>query len=169
MTAISLYPDLKAITLDQFIVDKAFRLFSDGGVLQSFRHQDIDELKKYLKAYQVEKGKAVFVEDREAGYLCMIVDGVLEVVKDTDKGQSRKISMLRAGKTVGEMSVIDGMKPSATVVAVEDSVLLVLSRKDLAAIIKANPNLAVKILVNIARIMSDRLRKTSAEFANFLS
>ena len=54
--------------------------------------------------------------------LCVIVDGAVEVRKD-----DRVIARLTAGDFFGEISLIDGEPRSATVVTVEDSVLLKLS------------------------------------------
>lgn len=57
--------------------------------------------------------------------LCIIVEGTVEVIKD-----GRAVAQMTGGDFFGEISLIDGKPRSATVVAVEDTVLLMLSASD---------------------------------------
>jgi CRP/FNR family cyclic AMP-dependent transcriptional regulator len=57
--------------------------------------------------------------------LCIIVEGTVEVIKD-----GRGVAQMTGGDFFGEISLIDGKPRSATVVAVEDTVLLMLGSSD---------------------------------------
>ena len=62
------------------------------------------------------------------------------------------------GTVLGEMAIIDGDRRSASVVADEDVQGFVLTREKFKALTESAPELAIKLLVNISRELSARLR-----------
>ena len=68
------------------------------------------------------KGTVLVREGDPGDSLCIIVDGAVDILKD-----DHVVAQLEAGDYFGELSLIDGEPRSATVVAVEDVVLLTLS------------------------------------------
>ena len=65
------------------------------------------------------------------------------------------------------MSLIDGEPRSATAVAESNCVLLVLTRERLDQLATKAPGLAYKVLLLLARLISQRLRQTSGKFVEF--
>ncbi len=63
------------------------------------------------------------------------------------------------------MSIIDLHTRSATVRALEDSIVLVLSQKNLSRIWRNHPKIYTLILMNLAREISMRLRSIDTRFA----
>ena len=90
---------------------------------------------------------------------------ILKIVPDTGEGNMEQIATLGMGETFGEMSIIDLHTRSATVRALEDSIVLVLSKKNLAHIWRIHPKIYTLILMNLAREISMRLRNIDARFA----
>jgi CRP-like cAMP-binding protein len=78
------------------------------------------------------------------------------------------IAVVEAGKTLGEMSMIDGEARFATCVAAEPTVLAVLDRENLARIIVEQPMLGAKILMELVLMLSQRLRSTSARLLQMM-
>ncbi len=68
------------------------------------------------------RGTVLVREGDPGDSLCIIVEGVVDILKD-----DHVVAQLKAGDYFGELSLIDGEPRSATVVAVEDVVLLTLS------------------------------------------
>ncbi len=134
----------------------------------AFTDNDIETLTERLVGYRAEKGDAVFVEGQKAGYLCIVIDGQLAIIKDTGTGKSRTLSNVHAGRLIGEMSLIDGEPHSATAVANEPTLLAALTEQGLAALVEDNPALGAKLYKTIAVMISHRLRKTDAELVNYL-
>ena len=73
-----------------------------------------------------------------------------------------------AGKTLGEMAVVDGEPRSATCVAKRECVLLLLTKDNFQCIVRQRPGLAVKLLVVIAKLLSQRLRQVSGVLVDYL-
>jgi len=78
------------------------------------------------------------------------------------------MAVVEAGKTLGEMSMIDGEPRFSTCVAAEPSVVAVLDRENLARIIVEQPMLGAKILMELVLMLSQRLRATSARLLQMM-
>ena len=90
---------------------------------------DYPVIQKYMFNYEYEKGAYVFKEGAHGGYMFFIVDGEVEVIKQFDTAK-HTIATLKKGRSVGEMSLIDGAPRSATARAKTALKLIVLKRED---------------------------------------
>jgi len=133
-----------------------------------FTDSELDKLSQRLVGYRAEKGDAVFVEGNKAGYLCIVIEGQLSIIKDTGTGKSRTITKVPAGRLIGEMSLIDGEPHSATAVASVPTLLAALTEQSLEALVNEDPVLGAKLYRTMAIMISHRLRRTDAELINYL-
>jgi CRP/FNR family transcriptional regulator len=136
-----------------------FKFFSD------LDREEIKMLAVWLKAYSAPVGANVFQEGSTNACLCFIVEGDIAIFKETTPNEHLKIADIRAGGTIGEMGIIDGRPLSASAIASIDSVILMITRNDFRNLVKENGNLGVKLLWNIASIISMRLRQTTGLLA----
>lgn len=133
----------------------------------AFSRPEVELLADFVHAYRARKGTTIFSEGKRDSFLCILVDGKLEVLKETD-GSQRRLATIRAGKTVGEMSIIDEQPHSATVVAATEVDLLLLTQNNLQRIADEHPRLGYKVLWRIAQQLSSRLRQTSGQLVDRL-
>jgi len=103
---------------------------------------------------------AVVVSEAEPGdALFVLVRGKVKVVLFGESGREVILSIFKApGDFFGEMALLDDAPRSATVMAVEPSTLLVLSRADFRAHVDRHPATALRILTELSR----RLRRADA-------
>ena len=78
------------------------------------------------------------------------------------------LATVEAGRTLGEMSMIDGEARFASCVAAEPAMIAVLDREALARIIVEQPLLGAKILMELVLMLSQRLRATSQRLLGLL-
>jgi CRP-like cAMP-binding protein len=138
------------------------RLFSD------LDWKDIEALAGYVQCYELSAGTVVFREGDAGSYMCLLVTGEVEILKKDHEGKACRIVTITKGKTVGEMSIIDGEPRSATCAATQDSVLLLLTKDNYMRIMKDRPAVAVHILAKLAKQLSQRLRGTSGQLVEYL-
>jgi CRP-like cAMP-binding protein len=107
---------------------------------------------------------AVIVSQEEAGdALYALARGKVKVVLHGESGREIILSIFKTpGDFFGEMSLLDNEPRSATVMAVDDSRLLVLSRTDFQAHLERHPRTALRILTELSR----RLRRADAVIGN---
>src|SRR5260370_34921098 len=91
------------------------------------------------------------------GQLYIIASGLVSVLLQEDAGNGARIAQLGPGECFGEMSLITGEPPSATVRADEDISVWALPEADFLTLIRTCPTL----LQNINAILSRRLARTN--------
>jgi CRP-like cAMP-binding protein len=159
---------LKLVNSGELYKDQLIIMLEQIHLFEDFNQNEINVLANFLKAYQADQGTVLFREGDQAGYMCFLIEGRLEVFKDVEFGQKKKLAEIRAGKSIGEMSVIDNLPNSATVVAGAPSILILLTRRDLQQIAQNQPQLAIKLLWHLANLLSQRLRHTSGRLIDRL-
>ena len=65
------------------------------------------------------------------------------------------------GQFIGEMAIFDGESRSASVQAIEDSLIFILTKDELDHLIDEVPRVAIKLIMKLAKAMSQRLRISS--------
>lgn len=94
-----------------------------------------------------------------AGFMLLLLEGQMSVeAGDAASAHAVPISVIGAGSTVGEMSLLDGAPHSATCTAASPVVAAGLSRGGLERLIEEHPRIATKLLVGLAHRIADRLR-----------
>jgi CRP/FNR family transcriptional regulator, cyclic AMP receptor protein len=96
-----------------------------------------------------------------------VLSGRADVLEQADDGGRQLMATVGPGMTLGEMSMLDGELRFATCMAIEPTMVAVLTRDDMAIIIR-EPRLAAKILINLIMLLSQRLRRTSAKLLDLL-
>ncbi|MCB9764653.1 MAG: cyclic nucleotide-binding domain-containing protein [Alphaproteobacteria bacterium] len=105
-------------------------------------------------------GNVVFREGDPGQGMYLVVGGKVAILKDDNE-----ITRLGPGANFGEMSMLDEPRRSATVRAVEDAELLLITRDAFFSLLKRDPTLAVKVLWNMLLRISAHLRSTSEQLA----
>jgi len=133
-----------------------------------FAFNEIEKVAEYLQHRQVMRGAIVFREGDKDATLFVIAAGKVGVFKSGARKQDHPIATIGPGHTLGEMALIDGQPRSAGAVAVDDLTLLALSRADLDRLANDHPRLAVKVLLKVTKLLSQRLRQTTSNLADRL-
>jgi len=128
---------------------------------------ELSQLATFMEMVEFRASETIFSEGDDGAYACFIVEGQLDVRKQSDV-EEVLIAILTAGRSIGEMSVIDESPRSASVIARSDGKMLLLHRERFAELIEQYPRIGVQLLLRIGRMMSMNLRKTSAAIAELL-
>lgn len=143
-------------------------MISDIPIFKELNAEDSGVLSQYLYPKELSIGGLVCKEGQHGSFLSFVLSGELEVIKTLD-GHEVSIATLNEGDTLGEMALIDGLTRSATVRARKTSTILLLRRDDFNTLLEQNPEVGIKILKGIARLMSLNLRKASAQITAYMT
>ena len=114
-------------------------------------------------AYEVFPAGTVVMREGEAAAIAYVVeDGELEIRKRAEDGAERVLSRLGPGEWAGELGVLLRLPRSATVVAVRDSRLRVVTEQNLAHVIAEHPAETERLL----RQLAQRVHETSARLVD---
>jgi len=137
-------------------------------LLENFSPAEVRLLAHFMDVYQAPLGAEIIREGEGGDFMLMLIEGKVEVHKRDRWHTPQLIAVVEAGKTLGEMSMIDGEPRFATCIAAVPSVLAVLDRENLARIIVEQPMLGAKILMELVLLLSQRLRSTSARLLQLM-
>ena len=121
---------------------------------------ECDRVRACLERRELVAGETLFREGEAGDRLYVLSRGSVTIVTDGANGAQR-IGTFEPGVIFGEMAMLDGAVRSATAVADRPIVVYSLSSEAMARLHAAAPELGVRLLVNIARHLSNRLRLTT--------
>jgi CRP-like cAMP-binding protein len=143
-------------------------LIPRSALLENFSPAEVRLLAHFMAVYRAEPGMEVIREGDGGDFMVVVIEGRVEVRKRDRWNTLQLIAAVDAGKTLGEMSMIDGEPRFATCVAVEPSLLAVLDRDSLARIIVEQPMVGAKLLMELVLMLSQRLRSTGDRLVGLL-
>jgi len=113
--------------------------------------EDLARIGSRLRHHSMEAGQAVIREGENDKRLFLILDGVVDVIKDMGTSKERPLACLGSGDFFGEMALVDNLERSASVICRKTTRLLSLDQKDLLAEIGKNPSIAMELLATLSR------------------
>ena len=128
---------LKRIELLASLTDEELRLISARFIMK-----------------QVKKNEIILREEDTNNFMYMVLYGKLKVVQATREGKEIILAIHQSGQFFGEISLIDGKTSPATVMAAEDSLIALVSKRDFHDLLASHS----KVLYNLLQIMCSRLR-----------
>ena len=137
-------------------------------LLSDLPRREIETLAPYVGAYKVAPRTEIFSEGARDNFLCLLVEGVVEVFKQQNDESRRKLATVRPGKALGEMAFLDHQPHSATVLATGEAIVLLLTMTGFERLSEENPRLALKVMSRIGQLLSHRLRQTSGQLVDYL-
>lgn len=126
---------------------------------------EIEMLTSLARLIEGEAGVRLLKEGEPVRDIYFLLSGEAEVVKQDRSGGRQVIASVGKGALLGEMALVEDAPASATVVAVTNFKALAFDRQAFNLLLEGCPSVGQKILKQIARLLSQRLRTTSAHLA----
>jgi CRP-like cAMP-binding protein len=125
-------------------------------VLGQLPQEKWDELARAVEDLVVAPGTVIFRQGDPGDKFYLIRTGRVRVFRE-DAGLETELSVLQAGDDFGEMALFMDEPRSATVAALEETRLMVLSKEQFQSILKDFPNVTFAFV----RQMSERLLRNA--------
>jgi CRP/FNR family transcriptional regulator, cyclic AMP receptor protein len=116
---------------------------------------------------QLPAGQVLYRTGDSGNGCYRIEDGLLKITMVSSSGTERILAFLGRSAMIGELSVIDGLPRSVSVVAVRDSTLSFVSRAAFGDFAKKHPELCQSLLRLLAKRVRERDKMVAA--TSFLS
>lgn len=129
----------------------------------------LKKISSLLQENEFKEGTNIIEEGQRDDKMYIITEGEADVYKyNRLKKKQEKITELKEGDSFGEMELIDIQECCATVKAVKNTKTVSLDNKSLLLLSKGNLEIFSIIVVNIARIISRKLRATDAKLVSIM-
>jgi CRP/FNR family transcriptional regulator, cyclic AMP receptor protein len=104
---------------------------------------------------QFSAGETIFAEGEPCSGLYVVESGHVRIFKSSAGGREQVLSVEGPGASVAELPVFDGRNYPASVRAIDDAMLLFVSKQHFQALCLAHPEVSLKVL----RVVGARLRR----------
>lgn len=105
------------------------------------------------KTYQ--PGTVLFHEKDLGAMFYIIIQGSIKIYTSNQSGEEKILTILKAGDSFGELSLIDGKPRSASAKTLETSVLYTLSADDFLRLLKSNFEMTRSIMAELCHRLRD--------------
>ena len=121
------------------------------------RAEELDEIIGFATERRVPRGTTIFSKGDEGSSMMAVLVGRVRISAVSAEGKEVTLNVIGAGEIFGEIALLDGKPRSADATAQEDTVLMVVERKQFLPFLLRNEALVERLLV----VLCDRLRRTS--------
>ncbi len=123
------------------------------GLFASCTEEQLQLVAQRTRLVEYKKGEVVYQEGNKADAFYVVVSGRLRIFTVTD-GHEQVYTIVHNGDTFGEISLLTGEMHSASIDALNDTLVLRLAKEDFDELINRIPSL----VLYLSRLLSKRLR-----------
>lgn len=136
-----------------------------------FDNLSVEELRlviPYLQVYRATAGTAIVAQGSLDNRLGIVLEGQVTVCKEDDAGAQQSLKALTTGMWFGESSWVDNSPAWATVIAVTDARLVLLSREDFFKLAGKHAIIGVRMIHKVCRLLSLQLSQVRGQCVEYL-
>lgn len=126
---------------------------------------ELDDIAPYFECRQVPPGQHLWKEHSPGNYVAMIINGRVEVSKETELKGNVVVGVYSHGAAVGELSLLDSSPRAESVLALDHVDLVLLTRESFQRLIDDHPRTGVRLLEGLLLTVSRRLKKSFERLA----
>jgi len=145
-------------------MDKGADFLGQVSIFSLMKKDDLDRIAEIAEKHRFRKGDLIIRESDRDRRLFIVISGNVEVVKGFGTGNERRLRIMGPLSYFGEMSLIDDLVRSASVIARDDTELLSVDQEHLRKVIATYPEIAFELL----QMLSRRIRAIEKNMLNTL-
>jgi len=154
-------------------MEKSVGLLKETALFQGLSEDQIRKILSISRTVNFKKNDVVMEEGRMGDTMYIILEGEVQVIKtltmkgveeDRD-GKNKVFTRLSAAQhaVFGEIALLEDSERTATVQALTDCVFYEIKKDDFLRLADSDYELGYRVLLNLARIVSSRLRKVNED------
>ena len=128
-------------------------------LFNGFAEDQLERLTTVVTRRSVPRGVMLMAQGDPTDSLYIIIAGRLKVMMSDAEGKEVILAMLGPGEIVGEMGLIDDSPRSATVIAIEPSELLAISKREFHRCLAENFDMSMGVMRGLVRRLREADRK----------
>ncbi|MCL1865519.1 MAG: SpoIIE family protein phosphatase [Spirochaetes bacterium] len=133
-------------------------------IFQGLTDKELAVITKIIKPMTFEYGEIVISEGEKGDSLFIVMDGSVEVLRESGDSDNISLGILTEGAYFGELSLFDDYLRSATVKALEYTLFFTITRKDFTTIFEKHQRIKNIIYKNTISETFSRFREVSENF-----
>ncbi len=135
-------------------------------LFKDIRESEIEKIIEIIEERKYSSGDFLFSENTQRKNLFLVLDGDIELFKKSPMGEEKRLALFSNYDFLGEGALLDDSPHSTSARAINDSILLLISRDKFRKLFDDNASTGFKILANIAKVISRRMRSANTRVIN---
>jgi CRP-like cAMP-binding protein len=119
--------------------------------------EELDAILGFAAERRFRRGQVVFQKGDTGSSMMAVLSGRVRISAVNSEGKEITLNVINPGQVFGEIALLDGQPRSADAGAIEDTLLLVLERRNFMPFLTGNQDLVSRLLA----VLCERLRSTS--------
>jgi CRP-like cAMP-binding protein len=139
-------------------------LLANNYMFQDLPEELIDRILNLSVSKKISAGETLFYKNDDGDALYGILNGRIRISTSTPGGQELVLNLIEKGEVFGEIALLDGKPRTADAIAIIDSELMVIQRRDVRHMLENEPMLAIHFLELAGarlRWLSDRIEDSA--------
>lgn len=138
-------------------------------ICRGLTQEEVGQISEIAEEATLANGQRLFREGDAGDALYVVLEGQLEITKQDKSGAQHALATVGDGSVLGEMSLVTGSAArSATASAVGEVKLLEIPADRFARLLSENNVAALKVVHNLAQVMSRRLLSMDEKLVELL-
>lgn len=130
-------------------------------IFEGLNDKELDFIARILHQRDYAPKELIFKQGDAGNGMYIVRKGKVLIFNDETQTEYAR---LIDGQFFGELSLVDGAPRSASASCTEDTELFGFFKPDLFKVIDKNPHIGNKIMLNLARVLAERLRTTNEQW-----
>jgi CRP/FNR family transcriptional regulator len=135
--------------------EKRDSLLKNIPFFQGLSDREFSELSHIFVEKSFTRNKIIFIEKDTMNYIYVILSGKVKVIHSGMDGKEHIVAIHKKGDFFGEMALLDGKTSPASVVALEDTHIVIISKKNFEEYLLKNDKISRQVIL----ILCSRLRE----------
>lgn len=127
-------------------------------IFEELSKREIAALERILHKREYKRDEVIFRQDEPGMGMYIIESGQVAIISEPAEVH---LSELGSGEFFGELALLDEAPRSATAIAQTECKIFGFFQPDLFALLDRSPRLGVKIVLRLAKIIGERLRRAN--------
>lgn len=139
------------------------KLLTDSVLLRGIPEQELLKIESFIRLVTYRRGKVIFRKGDPGRGMMMVVSGRVKITSPNGPNEAF-FGVMGPGDIFGEIALLDGGPRTADAVALEETELLVLDRRDFLPLVQRHP----RAFLSLIEVLCARIRSESEMVEDFL-
>ena len=135
-------------------------------LFKDLAESDLEKIIEIAEERKLPKGEVLFIENVQRENLYLIEEGDIELFKKSPYGEEKRLALFSSFDFLGEGSLLDDSPHSTSARVVNEATVLSINRDKFKHIFDQNADIGFRVLANIAKVISRRMRSANTRVIN---
>jgi len=131
-------------------------------IFENLNRRELEALERIIHERVYKPGEVIFHQGDAGVGMYIIEKGVVQIIYEPT---NQLLAELTDGEFFGELALLDESPRSATAMAKTECKMLGFFQSDLFGLLERDPRLGVKIVLELARIIGERLKHSNEQIS----